>query len=119
MRGGALVLEPPEASPKRASSSYRKDRNISKKMGSSDSVRYVLSREMTLGFWPYFVEVATDEKVLYISACKMDTREVTDLLVSEENHAKLLEVANGDYKKILKGLRMDAGVLVLKQLESL
>lgn len=119
MRGGALILEQPEMSPSRSSSRYRKDKSISKKMGSTDSVRYVFSREMTLGFWPYFVEMATDEKVLYISACKMDTKEVIDLLISEENHAKLLEIANGDYKKIIKGLRMDGGALVLKQLDSL
>jgi len=124
MTEGALILELPETTlvrlqpPER--SEYRRDSVMYEIMGSTDSFRYILSKEMALGCWPHFVEMATDGKVLCISACKLDTKEeVVELVVSEEDHQKLLEAAGGDYKKILRSLRLDGGALVLKQAESM
>jgi len=119
MTDGVLILELRETTPERLQpperSEYRRDSAMYEIMGSVDSFRYLMSREMTLGCWPHFVDLATDGKVLCISACKLDTKEVVELVVSEEDHQKLLEATDGDYKKILNGLRLDGGMLFLKQ----
>jgi hypothetical protein len=124
MTEGVLILELPETTlerlePPARSATYRRDSAMYELKGSTNSFRYLMSREMTLGCWPHFVEVATDEKVLCISACKLDTKEVTELIVSEENHQKLLDDAGGDYKNIMKGLRLDGSVLFFTQLETM
>jgi hypothetical protein len=76
-------------------------------------LRYVLKEGRTLGKQYYLLEMATDGRMLAISAYDGDQQRTLELLVNERNHRRLYRDANGDYNIIASKLRVEGDQLVL------
>lgn len=79
------------------------------------ALREVLREQMDIGGVSYLLEMATDESILAISACNLESQVQTtlELVVNELNHKRLLSAAAGDYLQIARGLRVDGDALAL------
>jgi E3 ubiquitin-protein ligase TRIP12 len=89
--------------------------DISRGSGEQDpaELKYVLKEGRHLGKQYYLVEMATDGKMLAISAYDGEQQRTLELLVNEKNHRRLYRDANGDYNIIASKLRVDGEQLVI------
>lgn len=78
----------------------------------AEQLRYVFRDHMFVGQSWCLVEIATDGKVLAVSACDAESLLPRELLISEENHRRLLTEVN-DYAEVACRLRFDGDNLVL------
>lgn len=78
----------------------------------AEQLRYVFRDHMFIGQSWCLVEIATDGKVLAVSACDAESLLPRELLISEENHRRLLTEVN-DYAEVAGRLRFEGEDLVL------
>ncbi|KAF4666826.1 hypothetical protein FOL47_003899, partial [Perkinsus chesapeaki] len=76
-------------------------------------LRYVLKEGQKLGAGYYLVEMATDGRVLTISAYDGESQKTLELIINEKNHRKLYREVAGDYSKLAARLTIEGDRLVL------
>lgn len=75
--------------------------------GRDPELKCVLKNGRTIGQHYYLLEMATDGRMLAVSAYDGDEKTTLELLVNEKNHRRLFNSCNGDYSLIANKLRVE------------
>lgn len=86
--------------------------------GSLQDSKFVLKEGKTIGQVYYLIEMATDGRVLNISAFNGETQTSLELVVSEKKHRRLYRECDGDYSKFAERLRVENDRLMLDSPEA-
>ncbi|CAK0861001.1 unnamed protein product [Prorocentrum cordatum] len=86
--------------------------------GSGQDPKFVLKEGKTIGQVYYLIEMATDGRVLNVSAFNGETQSSLELVVSEKKHRRLYRETDGDYSKIAERLRIENDRLMLDSPEA-
>lgn len=76
-------------------------------------MRYVVKEGRRIGPQYYLLEMATDGRILAISAYNEEKQTALELVVNEKNHRRLYRDFGGDYSRIAQRLSIEGGLLCL------
>lgn len=75
--------------------------------------KVMLKEGKTIGKVYYLIEMATDGRVLNVSAYNGETQTSLELVVNEKKHRRLYRECDGDYSRISERLRIEGNRLIL------
>lgn len=86
--------------------------------GGVEDSKFVLKEGKTIGQVYYLIEMATDGRVLNISAFNGETQTSLELVVSEKKHRRLYRECDSDYSKVAERLRIENNRMMLDSPEA-